>query len=345
MYTPDVYLEGLYKTMDRKCGFKAQDQSQWKEWRNDLIKNLQHLLGDFPEGGVEPYPKVLEKVDCGHYIRERIEYHTFKDLFVPAYLLTPKGGTIKKPAVVACPGHGYGSKEIIGLLPDGTPNLGDGGVHKNFALELVKRDLIVLIPEVLGFGERRMIRDQEKGPKENSCYPLATYLLMLGQTLIGHRVYETRRAIDYLMTRKDVLGNRIGCMGLSGGGFLTALTSALDERIKATVISGYVNTFKESILAMHHCIDNYIPGILKYGEMADIIGLIAPRPLFVEAGKEDPIFPLTGTKQAISKLESIYSLLKVEANFQKDIFEGGHEIGGSKSFDWLVNNLSNVDLC
>ncbi|WP_077622595.1 hypothetical protein [Sediminibacillus massiliensis] len=87
---------------------------------------------------------------------------------------------------------------------------------------------------------------------------------------------------------------------------VAAFTAALDERVKATVLSGFTNTFKGSIMAMHHCIDNYLPGILRYAELPDIIGLIAPRPLFVEAGEEDPIFPVEHVRTALSRLKKIY---------------------------------------
>jgi len=77
--------------------------------------------------------------------------------------------------------------------------------------------------------------------------------------------------------------------------------AAVEERIKVAVISGYLNTFKDSIMAMKHCECNYLPGILKYGEMYDICSLIAPRPLLIESGKNDPIFPFYVSKFALIK--------------------------------------------
>lgn len=79
-------------------------------------------------------------------------------------------------------------------------------------------------------------------------------------------------------------------MGISGGGLVAAFASALDERIKAAVVSGYVNTFEASIMAIRHCIDNYVPGLLQDAEMPDIVGLIAPRPLLIESGRTTGFF-------------------------------------------------------
>jgi len=158
---------------------------------------------------------------------------------------------------------------------------------------------------------------------------------MHGKTMAGARVYDIMRAIDYLSARGDVDAEKIGCMGISGGGLVCAFSSAVDERIKAAVVSGYTCTFKESVMSIRHCIDNYIPGILNAAEMPDIIGLIAPRPLLVESGTEDRWFPVAGTRAAFSRLEKIYGLLGVRDRLEKDIFEGPHEISGKLAYDWL----------
>ena len=85
---------------------------------------------------------------------------------------------------------------------------------------------------------------------------------------------------------------RVGCMGISGGGTVTLFATALEPRIRAAMVSGYLNTFRDSIGSLAHCIDNYVPGILNWAEMHDVAGLIAPRPLFVESGEKDNIFPI-----------------------------------------------------
>ena len=171
---------------------------------------------------------------------------------------------------------------------------------------------------------------------------IASQLLLVGKTLAGLRVQECRRVIDYLQSLDEVDEDKIGCIGISGGGLLASFTSILDDRIKATVVSGYANTFKGSIMDRRHCLDNYVPGILKYTEMPDLIGLIAPRALFIEAGTADHLFPLKETLLAIEKLTKIYQLFDAGESFASHIFEGGHEINGEESFEWLIRNLSVV---
>jgi len=82
-----------------------------------------------------------------------------------------------------------------------------------------------------------------------------------------------------------------GAMGISGGGLDTFFSNCLDSRIKACVISGYFSTFAASIFVMDHCAYNFITGLSRFGEIYDLVGLITPRPILVEAATRDPIFP------------------------------------------------------
>lgn len=134
----------------------------------------------------------------------------------------------------------------------------------------------------------------EDGLAPSSCYKMSTQLLMLGKTLTGLRVMESRLVLDYLASRPEVDAERLGIMGFSGGGLISSITAALDERLKAVVLTGFTSTFKESIIAVDHCICNHIPDILLYAELPEWIGLIAPRALFLESGEHDPIFPKQG---------------------------------------------------
>ena len=210
---------------------------------------------------------------------------------------------------------------------------------RDFALQAVKRGFAVLAIEQLGFGHRRENRAIQKGSGASSCNPLAGSLLLLGQTMINWRVYDVIRAIDYLERRNEVDRTRVGVMGISGGGTISLFSAALEKRIKATIVSGYFCTFYHSIFSLEHCIDNYIPGILQYGEMYDVAGLIAPRALFIEAGDRDPIFPVEGVREAIGKIKRVYQIMRAEDNLDWEIFPGEHHIYGKKCFAFLERTL------
>ena len=128
-------------------------------------------------------------------------------------------------------------------------------------------------------------------------------------------------------------------MGISGGGMHTFFSACVDERIKACVISGYYSTFADSILAMQHCPCNFIPGLAQFGEMYDLIGLIAPRPVLIEAGSRDPIFPITAVAKSVHKAREVYQVFAAASQLETDFFEGRHRIHGNRAYDFLMQKL------
>ncbi|WP_438351444.1 dienelactone hydrolase family protein [Paenibacillus sp. FA6] len=342
MWNADLLLEQLYdEAMNQH---KAGTESETPLERKIRLKQLlQQLNGSF-EPNREHVPVLLERTICDGYVRERVELSATPGLTFGAYVLIPEGAHANTPAVLAIHGHGYGgSREIIGLNPDGTPKEGEAGIHQYFAVELVKRGMIVIAPDVVGFAERRLLSDLKKDPNiENSCHRISVGLLMVGKTLTGLRVSEAQAALQYIIARPEVNPQAIGVMGFSGGSLIASVLAALDDRVKATVLIGFPNTFRDSILNVRHCIDNYTPGIMNYAERPEWIGLIAPRHLFVESGDKDHIFPAVGFEQTVQELKEIYTSEGVEERLESDLFPGGHEVSGRRSYDWMRRVLDNM---
>jgi len=337
MWNGDELLERLYK--DAVQNHRISRAELPNERRQKLRDALRNAIGSF-EPNAAHTPKLLERVECDGYTRERVELSATPGLEFGAYVLIPSGFEGKRPGVLALHGHGYGSREIVGLKRDGSPDMNESGIHGHFALELVKRGMIVIAPDVIGFGERRLLADTRSNPDApNSCFRLAAALMMLGKTLTGLRVAEALCAYHYLAGREDVDSGRIGMMGFSGGALISFATAVLEARIQAVVLSGFTNTAKDSILAMQHCIDNYTPGLLAHAELPELIGLIAPRPLFLESGERDPIFPVDGFRKAAAELVEIYEREGAGDRLSIDIFPGVHEVCGRLAYDWLKREL------
>ncbi len=170
---------------------------------------------------------------------------------------------------------------------------------------------------------------------------------MLGRTLIGYRVLDARRALDWLSARPEVDPSRLGMTGISGGGQITFFTAALETRLKAVCVSGYFNTFRGSVYSIYHCTDNFVPGVLRWFEMPDIAGLIAPRYAFFKQGDRDPIFPLKGFREAVAKAKEIYAAFGVPERMGTHVFPGEHEWNGTQGVPWLAKVLreDQLSLC
>ena len=114
---------------------------------------------------------------------------------------------------------------------------------------------------------------------------------------------------------------------------------SLDPRIAAAFVSGYLNTFRDSILSLSHCIDNYVPGILKWAEMYDVAGLIAPRPLFVESGQRDDIFPIEASRASFARLKKVYEIFGAADLTEQETFDGPHSFHGVRGLPFLARHL------
>lgn len=114
-------------------------------------------------------------------------------------------------------------------------------------------------------------------------------------------------------------------MGISGGGQMTLWTAAVEPRFKVAIVSGYFNRFRSSVMAMAHCVCNFIPGLARDLEMEDVAAIGAPRPILIQNGTRDPIFPIAATRRAVARLREIYGVFDAADRVEVDIFNGDHQ--------------------
>ena len=134
---------------------------------------------------------------------------------------------------------------------------------------------LVFVPELFGFGDAKRSDAPEGTDACASCSMLAPRLLNCGLSLVGMRVFEAMKTLDFAEEAFAV--HTFGAYGISGGGQVCSYTGILDERIEAVMLAGYPNLYKYSILAMDHCICNYVPGQLAEGESHEVTALAAPK--------------------------------------------------------------------
>ncbi|MCZ6676643.1 MAG: prolyl oligopeptidase family serine peptidase [Candidatus Poribacteria bacterium] len=334
-----AFSRELYDQVPRQMAFRASTKVETEVWQRDLRAKLVALLGGFPAEKCELLPRVVETKEFSTYTRETVLFQSRPNMTVFGYLLLPKDFATPDPVVLCLHGHGRGVDDIVGIEEDGTMRTEYGGYQNDFALQCVDNGYAALAIEQFGFGHRRDEKGHERGGGSSSCQPASGAAFLMGQTMIGWRVYDAMRSLDYLATRPEIDINRVGVMGISGGGTTTFYSAAVDARFKAAVVSGYFNTFRDSILSISHCIDNYIPGVLQYAEMYDIAGLIAPRAMFVESGTEDTIFPIDATRFAFDRAKEIFRHFGAEDKLGIEVFEAAHSFHGVGAFQFLNRML------
>ncbi len=342
---PASSLWSIYHPEQAPLRFQAKTVEEARAWQQAVRAELSQAIGfqDWPDVPFEP--ETIEQVDKGDYIRQKVLIWVGPSARMPVYLLIPKDGQASFPTVLAFNGHGYGVKDIVGLWENGDERNTPDGYQKDFAVALCRQGFLVAAPEISCFGERQTdfsYLDTTLGqPVPTTCQHTSMLAFHLGGSTLGLRIREGRRLLDYLITRPEVDQNRVGAMGISGGGMHTFFSTCLDERIRACVVSGYYSTFRDSILAMEHCSCNFMPGLYRFGEMYDLVGLIAPRPMLVEAGAYDPIFPIQSVQRSVERARQVYAVFGAEDQVETDYFEGRHQISGRKAYRFLAADLNN----
>ena len=240
----------------------------------------------------------------------RFHFESEPGLDVPGHLILPKDRDpkTKLPLVICLQGHSTGMHISLGRakFEQDKPNEGD----RNFAIQAVSRGYAAVCIEQRGMGEQKI-------PVwgGSMCHQSAMPAFNLGRTLIGERAFDISRFLDSLEAfdptaipfSVNIDMSRIGMMGNSGGGTATYHAACVEPRIKVIMPSGAFCTYTDSIIAMQHCVCNFIPGILKYMEMADLAVMLAPRPLIVVNGERDPIFPLEAANRSFETVKKIYA--------------------------------------
>jgi dienelactone hydrolase len=339
-FDPVKYIRDLYAKAPRQLRFQARTRADAERWQRALRAKLIELLGGFPSEQAPLRPVVLETRSFRRYRREKIVFDSRPGVSVLAYVLLPATSAARVPVVVCVPGHGRGVDDIVGIDEQGRDRIDKPGYEHDFALQVVEAGMAAVAIEPMGFGCRRDPLNARQGLAQKGCEPVAGGALLVGQTLLGWRVRDIMRTIDYVSTRSDLEPGRVGCMGISGGGTATLFASALEPRIRAAMVSGYLNTFRDSIGSLAHCVDNYVPGILNWAEMHDVAGLVAPRPLFVESGERDAIFPLQASIESFNRVREIYSVMGAADRIAQEVFPGEHSFWGRRGIPFMSQHLN-----
>ena len=334
-------LPGLWRwhaDTARQLAFNAENMEEAMLWQTALRDTLRRLLGGFPPDRCALDVQTIETVEEEAFTRELLVFQSSPGEYVPCYVLIPRRASPPYRPVIALHGHSSSPHQLIGLARDDLERDQIRTQNLAYARALVEQGYLVFVPGQRGIADRMedpAYRDPAHALWMNTCHMAGMNALLCGQTLLGLRVWDVMRLIDTIATRSEPLRGALGCVGLSGGGTTTLFAAALDPRIGCAVVSGSFNTFRDSLMAMMHCSCNYVPGLLQYAEMSDIAGLIAPRPLFIESGTRDEIFPVDAARRALAALRGIYTVFEADERLGAHFFDGEHQWHGVQAYPWL----------
>ena len=305
-------------------------------WQCAARAKLKTLLGLDAMHGCGDLFRVESIKEKDGWTEKRFVIQTEEGYFLPCVFVTPQKPVCEKPPVMIClQGHSTGMHNSLGMAlypgdADGQEN-GD----RDFAVQCAARGLCAVTVEQRCFGENG-------GTPRPDCYKAAMTALLSGRTLLGGRVWDIKCVIDALEHHfaDECDTGRVYCMGNSGGGTATIYAAALDERIKGAIPSCAFCTYLDSIGNKHHCACNYVPGIATYFDMAELAGMIAPRPLVIVSGAEDGIFPLAGAQAEFARVkETYYAHSACPDNAAHVIGDGGHRFYAAPAWERFLELL------
>lgn len=344
IYNSAQYFGQLYLSAKKQYAFAGKTKTDFSKWHKAFLPQLKQALG-LDKMGVQyaNYKLRFEKkatVDSGSFIFEKWIVWTEPTVPLPVSVLIPKNKAGKTPLIIATHGHGKNADLYDGIYPN---VFGRNPLTKemSIAMEAVNEGYIAIAPTMRAFGDTRT-EDDKKNDNSFSCHMQLMRDLLTGRTPIGDRVWDMERILDWAIQNFSVDEKRIAITGNSGGGTVSLFAAACDSRITVAVPSSYFCTFQGSIGSIPHCDCNYIPGILDLGEMGDVAGLIAPRPLCVLHGIKDKIFPIAETRKAFAHLNEIYNAANKTENLM--LYEGpeGHQYYKEGAWPFIKRNFAMV---
>ncbi len=236
-------------------------------------------------------PRVVGTLRYKGYRIEKVVYESLPGVLVAAHLYLPEGVKRPAPAVLFYPGHWWPDSKA---RPD----------FQAFCINMARLGFVVLSFDPFGQGERGVsARDHRR-----------TEALLVGVAQQGFAVYETRCALEYLVSRREVDSAKVGITGASGGGYNTWIIAALDDRIAAAVPVVGTSEFFEQIRvcrpldwyhAAEHC--HFVPGLIRYANNHELLAMTAPKPVLIVAASRDESFPIAGVREVADFGRELYA--------------------------------------
>jgi dienelactone hydrolase len=288
------------------------------------------LLGGLPDYNGPLNARVTGRIERTHYSIEKVIFESMPEFYVTADLYLPKEGG-KHPGVLMPMGHWEQGK--LAAQP--------------MAANLAMKGFVVLAYDPVGQGERQQAYDRRieaslAGGSTDQHFQAGAQSILAGENFARYRIWDAKRALDYLLSRPEVESEKIGCTGCSGGGTLTTYISALDPRIKVAAPACYINSWRQLFAGPTGDSEQSFPFFLSSGlDVADYIELFAPKPWLINSTIGD-FFPIEGARHAYQEALDWYRIYNAEDNIRWAVGPGPHgtplEIREA-IYEWMIRWL------
>ena len=285
----------------QKAWDAIRDEARLRKMQDELRQKLLQMMGGLPTEKTDLHAAITGKTPLEGFTIEKLVFQSLPGIYVTALVYVPKDQASKHPAVLVPAGHAA-----------------DGKLHyQALSQRLAGRGYVVISWDPVGQGERSQFWDS-KAQKSRYNLICAEHAVMgnlaylAGANLARWEVWDGIRAVDYLLTRPDVDGERISITGTSGGGTQTALIAALDPRIKVAVPSCYITALPMRMANRIFVDPDSDPEQDLYGMISNgvdhpgLLLLIYPRPVMVAAAVLD-FFPIEGTRKTFREMQRLYT--------------------------------------
>ena len=301
----------------KKLLSEIESPDGWKERQKWIKQTLHDLIGPFPDK-TPLNAKSVRSVEKEGYRIEHIIYESQPRFYVTASLFIPSSlkRREKAPAVIYCSGHsneGYRSN-----------------VYQHVIQNLVRKGFVVFAFDPVGQGERLEYFDPVKnksvigGPTSEHSYP-GSQAFISGSSQARYMIWDGIRAVDYLLTRKEVDPARIGITGRSGGGTQSAYIAALDERILAAAPECYITNFKRLLQSIgpQDAEQNFPHGVSRGIDHGDLLIVRAPKPALMITTTGD-MFSIQGARETAAEVSRVYDAFGNQYHFEMVEDDAGH---------------------
>lgn len=293
---------------------KLRTGDEWKARQAAVRDTLMDMVAPLP-ARTPLNAKTVRTIEKGDYRMEHIVFESQPGFFVTSSLFLPRRLSGKAPVVLYCSGHSAS---------------GYRGFYTRTILNLVKKGFVVFAWDPIGQGERLQYPDRSGksivgvGVREHAC--MTVQAMLTGASLTGDIVWDGMRAIDYLLTRPEVDGTRIGATGRSGGGFQSLYIPAFDDRIYATAPENHVTNSTRILQKIgprdgeHNLFHMFARGI----DHPDLLEVRAPKPALIIATAND-MFNIGGTRETVQEASLAYQALGAGGNLTLVEDVAGHQ--------------------